>query len=151
MFCCGSSCSKLPDPKGIACALFRLTFGASIALIGLSHYSNVQEFSGFVAMGLGPIAPFGLLWGYILPGLMVIGGILLASGICVSAAAFLLGLAFGSIIVGMLAKPLLGGVPLTDVMPATINAYVYFFAYILAVKCSSCCGSCRPEQPGKKK
>lgn len=147
MFCCGSSC-KLPcDAKGIACLVVRVTFGLSALLIGLAHYGTIQEFSGFVAMGLGPLAPFGLLWGYIYPGLLVIGGALLLAGNSL-ASTWLLGIAFGSVIVGMLLKPLLGGVALIDVMPATINAYIYLFAYVLAVKCS-CCDSCIPE--GKKK
>lgn len=143
MFCCSSSCRLPCDAKGVACLIVRLTFGASALLIGLAHYGTIQEFSGFAASGLGPIAPFGLLWGYILPGLMVIGGALLIAGNCL-VSAWLLGIAFGSIIVGMLLKPLLGGTALTDVMPATINAYIYLFAYVLAVKCS-CCG------PEKKK
>lgn len=139
MFCCGSSC-KLPcDSKGIACCIVRVTFGLSAILIGLAHYGAVQEFSGFVAMGLGPLAPLGMLWGYILPGLMVIGGALLVVGNS-AVSAWLLGIAFGSIIVGMLLKPLLGGTPLAEVMPATINAYIYLFAYLVTVKCS-CCGS----------
>lgn len=147
MFCCGSSCKIPCDSKGVACLIVRVTFGLSALLIGLAHYGTIQEFSGFVAMGLGPLAPLGMLWGYILPGLMVIGGALLLAGSCL-ASAWILGIAFGSIIVGMLLKPLLGGTALGDVMPATINAYIYLFAYVLAVKCASC-GCCGPE--GKKK
>ena len=121
-----------------------MTFGASALLIGLAHYGAIQEFSGFVGMGLGPLAPLGLLWGYILPGLMVIGGALLIVGSCLLST-WLLGIAFGSIIVGMLLKPLLGGVALADVMPATINAYIYLFAYVLAVKCG-CSGTAEKKK-----
>lgn len=145
MSCCGSSCHLPCDPKSIACAIVRLTFGASVALIGLAHYATVQEFSGFVAMGLGPLTPLGLLWGYIFPGLLVLGGILLVTGLCLSGAAWLLGIAFGSVIVGMLLKPLFGGIPLTEVMPATINAYIYLFAYVLAVKSAGCCATSPPR------
>lgn len=145
---CGTSC-KLPcDAKGIACLILRITFGLSALLIGLAHYGAVQEFSTFVASGLGPLAPLGAVWGYVYPGLLVIGGTLFAVGNWLHIAAWMVGLAYGSIIVGMLLKPLLGGVSLADAMPATINAYIYFFAYLVAVKCgcsgATCTGKC-PE------
>ena len=128
--------SSLPsDPKSIAAFIVRITFGLSILFIGLSHSMEVASFSTFTASGLGALAPFGTIWGYLLPGLMIVGGGLFVLGMYENLAVWSAGVAFGSIIVGMLLKPLLGGVPLSEVMPATINAYIYLFAFLMATKC----------------
>ncbi|PIP65619.1 hypothetical protein COU77_02355 [Candidatus Peregrinibacteria bacterium CG10_big_fil_rev_8_21_14_0_10_49_16] len=141
MSCCGPC--KLPsDPKCVAAWVLRITFGLSALFIGLSHYMTIGSFSAFTASGLGPLSPLGTLWAYIYPGLLVIGGALFVLRMYVNVAVWAIGVAFGSVIVGMLLKPLLGGIPLSEVMPATINMYIYFFVFLAASTCW-CCKECK--------
>lgn len=126
---------------------YRLSFGLGLLFVGLSHYMGLEEFVGFVSSGLGPLTPLGALWGYILPGLMVVGGGLFALGIYPEVAVWTAGLALGSIPPGLLLKPLLGDVALSDVMPGVINAFIWMFVYGVVVKCMCC--SMEEQQGGK--
>lgn len=117
----------------------RISFGVSLLLVGLTHYMTMTPFKAMVMEGLGPLEPLGALWALLLPGLMIIGGALMAVGMYMEVAAWASGLALGSIPVGMLLKPVVGGVALPDVMPAAINAFLWLIVFVLVVKCSSCC------------
>ncbi len=128
------------NPKAAMKLLVRISFGLSLLLVGISHYMTLDMFMGMVTDGLGPLTILGTVWGYMLPGLMILGGALFTIGMYTEIAAWAAGLALGSIPVGMLLKPVLGGVPLPDMMPAAINAFVWILVYILVVKFSCCCG-----------
>jgi len=130
--------------KGAAAICVRVSFGLSLLFVGLSHFMTMGAFKGMVVEGLGPLEPLGLLWAFILPALMIVGGALLAIGMYTEVASWAAGVAIGSIPVGMLIKPILGGVPLPNVMPAAINAFVWIIVYVLVIK-MSCCGSCEKK------
>jgi hypothetical protein len=107
-----------------------------------------------VVRDLGSIAFLGAIWAYLLPGLMIVGGVLLILGIFLEIAAGAVGLALGSIPAGMLAKSFLAGASISDLMPAAINAFIWMVIFLLVLKFSSCCtGStcCVGEESGGAK
>lgn len=130
-------CSLPTEPKAVASWLLRLGFGLSLLFVGIDHYQEIQGFAPMVAQGLGPLEPLGLLWGYIFPGLMVVGGALFVIGTNLDIATWTAGIALASIPAGLALKALLGGVALPDVMPGAINAFIWLLVYFFAVKC--CC------------
>lgn len=119
----------------------RLSFGLSLLLVGIAHYMSLEMFSGMVSDGLGALTLVGTIWAYILPALMIVGGALFAVGMYYEVASWTTGLALGSIPVGMLLKPVLSGIPLPDVMPMAINAFIWILVYVMVVKTCTCCGS----------
>jgi hypothetical protein len=133
--CCPKS------PKGIVALCLRVSFGLSLAFVGIAHYLTISSFPGMVSDGLWKIAFLGTLWAYIMPGLMIVGGVLLTVDKRRDIEAWASSLALGSIPAGMLLKSVIGGVSLADTMPAAINAFVWILVYGLVVKMSSCCGS----------
>lgn len=114
----------------------RLSFGLSLLLVGVSHYMTLDMFVSMTADGLGPLAFLGQIWAYVLPALMIVGGALLAIGMFEGLGAWAAGIALGSIPVGVLLKPVLGGVSLGDVMPLAVNAFLWLLVYAIVV------GSC---------
>lgn len=141
--CCPFSCCP-KTPIGIAGFLVRISFGLSLLFVGLAHYMTLAGFKGMVADGLGPLEPLGVLWALIMPALMIFGGALLVIDMYKEFAAWSAGLALASIPAGMLAKPVLSGASLADMMPAALNAMIWLILFLFVVKCSSCCsgGSC---------
>jgi hypothetical protein len=132
-----SCCTK--SPKGAATLTLRIGFGVSLFLVGLAHYMTMTPFKAMVMGGLGPLEPLGALWALVLPALMIVGGALIAVGMYLEVGAWASGVALASIPVGMLLKPVVGGVPLPDVMPAAINAFIWMIVYVLVIKLSCCC------------
>ena len=100
---------------------------------------TMTPFKAMVMGGLGPLEPLGALWALVLPALMIVGGALIAVGMYLEVGAWASGVALASIPVGMLLKPVVGGVPLPDVMPAAINAFIWMIVYVLVIKLSCCC------------
>ncbi|PIR53423.1 hypothetical protein COU76_01240 [Candidatus Peregrinibacteria bacterium CG10_big_fil_rev_8_21_14_0_10_49_10] len=127
------------NPKGIVALLLRISFGLSLLFVGLTHYMTMGAFKGMTMDGLGALEPLGALWAYILPALMIVGGALLTIGMYTEVAVWASGVALGSIPIGMLLKPVVGGVPLPNVMPAVINAFIWIIVLVLVVKTSCCC------------
>jgi len=130
----------------------RIGFGLALAFAGLAHYQD-PTYAESVGRGLGVLEPLGMVWGYILPGLMIIGGLLLAFGIYMHIAAYLSSIALASIPAGLMLKSAISGISLNDTMPPTMNALVWILVLMLAVK-GSCgmgcaCGpngcACGPE------
>jgi hypothetical protein len=120
----------------------RVSFGLSLLFVGIAHYMTMGSFVGMVSGGLGALSMLGTLWAYILPGLMIVGGGLLAINMHREIATWAAGLALASIPAGMLLKPLLGPAALPEVMPMAINAFIWLIIYMLVIKCSSgCCSS----------
>jgi hypothetical protein len=142
---------KLPtSPKCIAKLVLRVSFGGALALVGLTHLMDVSNFAPMVADGLGPLSPLGSLWGYILPLLQIVGGVLIVAKYRPDIATWAAGIALGSIVIGQLLKPVLGGVSLGDpmIMGAVNNTLLWLLVYLMVVKCCLCCGSCEQGSGG---
>ncbi len=135
------------SPKGTAKLLLRVSFGVSLALIGLSHYMTLSVFTGMVSDGLGPLSGLGTLWSYVLPALEIVGGVLLVAGYREDIGAWAAGVALASISIGLLLKPVFGGAALGDVMPGVTDTLLWLLAYFFVVK-SCLCGSCCPPAGG---
>lgn len=155
-------CCSGHSAKGVARMFARIGFGLALAFVGFAHYQD-PTFAGQTALGLGVLSPLGMIWGYILPGLMILGGLLLAFGIYMEIAAYAAGLALASIPAGLMLKSAMTGVPLTDTMPYAINAFVWIIVLLMVVKgrcgmgmcgtgkaagCMCGCGCC--DDKGKK-
>ncbi len=133
MCCCST------DPKYIVRMLLRITLGFSLAFVGFTHYRD-PEFAVQVGAGLGALGPIGYVWGFVLPGLYIFGGLLLAFGIF-PAAAYAAGIALASIPAGLLLKSAMGTLPLESSMPAALNAFIWLL--VLAFSLPRCC--CSPK------
>ena len=132
------SCCSLPkDAKGVSAWVLRSAFGLALVFIGVKHLMTVDSFAGFVAQDLGVLSPLGELWAYIYSILLVVGGVLFVLDIHRDKAAWAAGVALGSIVVGMLLKPLLGGVELGSVMPAVHNTWIWLLVYGYVVCCNN--------------
>lgn len=139
-------CCDIKNPKSVAGLALRVSFGLSLLFLGIAHYMRLQ---GLVSMmdGLGALTVVGQIWAYILPALMIVGGALFAIGMYIEVAAWAGGLALGSIAAGMMLQPVLSGVGIADMMPATINAFIWLIVYVFAVK-SACCCKCGNAEGG---
>ena len=135
---CGTFCHS---PKGIIGMLLRISFCLSLIFVGLAHYMQIDAFKGMVATGLGPVAPLGMLWAYVMPGLLIVGGFLMLIGQYVDIGVWAAGIGVASIPAGMLLKSVVGGVSLAETMPAAINAFIWLLVFVWVVKCGLCCGS----------
>lgn len=136
MSCCSSS------PKRTAAMLTRIGFGLSLAFLGVAHYRDTG-FADMVGSGLGGLQGLGMMWGYLLPGLMIVGGILLAFRILPMLGTWLAGLALLSIPVGVMMKSALTGMDLSVTMPQAVNAFLWILVYLVAARAATaCCGSC---------
>ncbi|HLD63605.1 MAG TPA: hypothetical protein VI913_01785 [Candidatus Peribacteraceae bacterium] len=134
-----------PDcPKCVSKLSLRVGVGLGVALIGLNHLLNIQTFPEMVAAGLGPLAPAGLAWGYILPLLEVVGGVMVALGLQAGKGTWLLGISLVSIILGLLLKGLLAAttlvpadeaVPLESVMGVVQGTFLWLIALGLGTRC----------------
>jgi hypothetical protein len=130
------SCCTLPkDSQGIAKFVFVKTFGFALLFIGLKHLMTVDGFAEFVAADLGPLAPLGSLWAYVYSVLLIVGGALYVLDKYAEYAAWCAGIALGSVVVGMLLKPLLGGAELGAVMPSVHNTWIWMLAYLMTLGC----------------
>ena len=128
------------NPTCVAGLLTRISFGLSLLFMGVIHYMAFAGFQAMVTEGLGPVAPLGMLWAYVMPALMIIGGVLLVIGMYMDIGAWAAGLALGSIPAGMLLKSIVGGVSLGDTMPAAINGFIWLIVFMMVIKAGSCCG-----------
>ncbi len=126
------------SPLGVIAFCTRISFGVSLLLVGLIHYMTLDGFKGMSSDGLGALEPLGNLWAYILPGLMIVGGALVALGMFMEVSAWLVGIALGSIPVGMLLKPVLSAVTLGEMMPMAINAFIWMLVAFLVIKTVEC-------------
>lgn len=122
--------------------LLGFSFSLSLIFVGLTHYMTIDSFRIMVSDGLGPLAPLGTIWAYVFPGLLVIGGLLLLIGKYMDIGVWAVGLALGSIPAGMLLKPLMSGVGLSEMMPPAINAFIWILVFMWVVKCGVC-ASCK--------
>ncbi|MBI3332435.1 hypothetical protein HYZ99_05800 [Candidatus Peregrinibacteria bacterium] len=133
--------------KGVAGFLLRLSFGLALLFHGIALYMDFDAFSAMTQDGLGPLEPLGMIWAYILPGLMIVGGGLFTIGMYRYYATWATGLALSSIPAGMMLKPVLTNAPSGDMMGAAINAFIWIIIFFLVLKhghgCA--CGCCGPD------
>lgn len=145
---CGTS-----SPKGIARLLVRIAFGLSLVFLGISHYQDPQ-FAEAVGRGLGVLEVPGMAWGYILPALYIVGGVLLTLGLFMNVAAWTAGIALVSVPAGLLLKSVFG-INLNDTMPLALNGWLWVIVFMYAVKGARygdcCCAddSCDCDDHGK--
>lgn len=133
---------KLCCQRSTLGSALRIAVGVSVALIGLVHYQTLSGFTTMVSDGLGDLSPLGSIWAYILPALQIIGGLWFAFDKKSSIPTLLLGVAFGSIAIGMLAKVVLGNANLggeAGMMSAAQNALLWLtFATIATMSVGKC-------------
>lgn len=100
-----------------------------------------MTFEGFKGMTVDGLPPYleipATLWAYVLPALMIIGGGMVVVGRYMPIATWIVGIALGSIPVGMLLKPVLTGVSLSDIMPMVIDSFIWMILFVLVVKLTS--------------
>lgn len=118
----------------VAKTVVRIGFGVSLALVGVAHYQDAATFAEAVGRGLGPLEAVGMVWGYLLPGLMIVGGVLMALGVFAQVGTLLAGVALLSIPAGLMLKSVLSGLSLNDTMPPAMNAIVWILLYIAAAR-----------------
>jgi uncharacterized membrane protein YphA (DoxX/SURF4 family) len=121
-------------PTSVAKLVVRIGFGIALALVGVAHYLDAATFAEAVGRGLGALEPIGMVWGYLLPGLMIVGGVLMALGFLPAVGAFIAGVALVSIPAGLMLKSVLSGLSLNDTMPPAMNAIVWILFYVAAVR-----------------
>lgn len=128
-------------PTSVAKLVIRIGFGIALALVGVAHYLDAATFAEAVGRGLGALEPVGMVWGYLLPGLMIVGGVLIALGFMPAVGTFVAGVALLSIPAGLMLKSVLSGLSLNDTMPPAMNAIVWILFYVAAVRGfgSQCC------------
>jgi hypothetical protein len=128
LMCCSSS-----SPRCTAKKIVRVGFGLALAFVGFAHYQD-PTFAESVGRGLNSLESLGMVWGYILPGLFILGGLLLAFGIYAQIAAGVVSVALVSIPAGLMLKSAIGGISLGDTMPPAMNALVWLAVFLLIVK-----------------
>lgn len=129
----------IKNPKQFLACGYRTAFGLSLALVGLSHYLTIGAFTEMVSSDLGALSGLGTLWAYVLPGLQIVGGLLLVAKQQHHIANICIVTALGSTSVGMLLKPVLGDADLTIAMPMAQNALLWLAIYALGTMVC-CCG-----------
>lgn len=143
-------CSPYKSPKKVVKLFGRIGIGLGLAFVGFAHYQD-PTFAEATGRGLGVLESVGMMWGYVLPGLMILGGLLLAFGIFLEVAAYATGLAFSSIIAGVLLKSAIGGISLGDTMPLAVNAIIWLIAlqFVMKKPCHGACATgCGCGMPG---
>ena len=128
------ACSIPKHPKAIVGLVLRITFGFSLLLIGVSHYQGIGDFAEMTASGLGPLSFLGSVWAYILPLLMIVGGALFVLKKKAEVATWCITIALGSIVVGMLLKPVLSNDPssLGPAMSMSQSAFLWLIFFVVA-------------------
>jgi len=134
LMCCSSSNS----PKCTAKKIVRVGFGLALAFVGFAHYQD-PTFAESVGRGLNVLEPIGMAWGYVLPGLMILGGLLLAFGIYPNVAVGVSAVALVSIPAGLMLKSAVGGISLADTMPPTMNALIWILVLMKVAKKKASC------------
>ncbi len=145
--CCPVTGCRIDSPKSVVANIGRAFFGIALALVGTSHFQGLSGFVPMVNEGLGPITFLGTIWGYVLPLLMIVGGLALVWKKTLLIGAWASTLALASIPAGLLLKPVLAGNPeaLGTAMEFSSNALLWLIVLLLTVKfsssgCASACG-----------
>ena len=128
-------CCDVSTPKGIVCTVLKIAFGLSLILMGVANYMTMDGYKAMVSSDLAQLEPLGQLWAYILPGLLIIGGVCMIIKKYPEIGAWATTIALGSIPVGLLLKAVLGGVSTAELMPMINAAFIWIIAYVMVRKC----------------
>lgn len=112
----------------------RLALGVTMVCIGISAYRDFTPFVAIVTDGLGPVAFLGYVWAFLLPALLIFGGVFLVIGRYLQLAAWTGGIALASVPVGMVLKTVMTDLPLPDMLTASYPAFVWLLAFVLALQ-----------------
>lgn len=123
-----------------AATVLRIFFGLGLMCAGIAHYRD-PTFAEMVGAGLGPLTQLGMAWGFLLPGFMIVGGLLFAFSLLHPVGAWLSAIALGSIPAGLMLKSAIGDLSLVETMPAAMNAYVWIIVFLILLKMRRCCCS----------
>lgn len=104
-----------------------------MVLIGISAYRDFAPFVANVTDGLGFVGAFGTVWAYLMPALLIFGGIFLAIGRYGYISVLTAGMALASVPIGLMLKNTITGLPLPDMMAAAYPSMVWIIAFYLAV------------------
>lgn len=129
--------------KSVVATLSRVSLGLGLIFVGISHYQGMGGFTEMVTEGLGVLSFLGMIWAYVMPLLMIVGGVGLIWKKKMIFGAWCSGLALASIPAGLLLKPVITNSPeaLGTAMQFANNAFIWLIMLLLTVKMSSCCGS----------
>ncbi len=141
-------CASSDHNKWLSRQIVRVGFGLALLFTGIAHYRGAADFALSVGNGLGPdwLVGVGTVWGYIMPALMIVGGVTLTLNIFTKVGIWAAGLSLASIPAGLMLKSAVSGISLGDTMPPAMNAYVWIIVFLFAAKaagtpsCGSCCG-----------
>ena len=148
------ACGNGKCPCTVAPYLPRIAFGLVLAGYGVSHYRNL---SGFVGMAKGVFPTVAILGtvasllAYIVPALMIVGGVLFALKqlCCISKTCILASLS-GIIGWAGLAVMVGDGNAAGAMMPMIQNASVLLILYYMVKKASCCKSACAGSCPTQK-
>ncbi|MEQ1849399.1 MAG: hypothetical protein ABL890_02300 [Candidatus Peribacteraceae bacterium] len=107
--------------------------GITMVLIGISAYRDFAPFVANVTDGLGFVSAFATVWAYLLPALLIFGGIFLSIGRYGYISVLTAGTALASVPIGLMLKNTITGLPLPDMMAAAYPSMVWIIAFYLAV------------------
>lgn len=148
------NCSCKVCPTDYAMWVPRIGFGVALAGFGLNHYRFIGDFTGMAASVYPSVPILGTLAGllaYIVPALMIVGGILFAidQQRCISKSCILA--ALGGIIGWAGLGVLVGdGSAGPTLMPMIQGAILWLVGYYIIKKMCCCCGgSCKPNGMSK--
>jgi hypothetical protein len=113
--------------------ILRVPVGITMVLIGISAYRDFAPFVANVTDGLGFLSPFGTVWAFLLPALLIFGGGFLTIGRYGYIAALTGGTALATIPIGLLLKNTITGVSLPDMLAASYPSMVWIVAFYLAL------------------
>jgi hypothetical protein len=136
--CFSSSCG----PKCTARFLVRVGFGLSLIFTGVANERDPVGFAQSVGQDLGYtwLMSLGVMWGYVLPIMFIVGGLCLTFNIFKKFAIWCVGLALVSIPAGLMLKSAASGISLGDTMPPAMNALIWILVFLIAVKGTKSCG-----------
>ncbi len=113
--------------------LLRISVGVTVTLIGVAEYRDFAPFVANVTDGLGALSFLGTVWAYLLPALLVFGGAMLAIGRYSFVTAWILGIAIGSVPLGLILKTIMRGLPLPGMMDAAAPMLLWMIVVYLAL------------------
>ncbi len=122
----------------------RFALGATMVCIGIAAYRDFAPFTALVTDGLGAISFLGTVWAFLLPALLIFGGVFLIVGRYLVLAAWTGGLALASVPFGLVLKTVMTGLPLPDMLTASYPAFVWLLAFVIALKTA-------PDEPEEPK
>mgnify|MGYP000963345839 FL=1 len=111
----------------------RLSVGLSLLIVGMTQYRDFEPFKASALDGIGGLWSLGLVWTFLLPGLLILSGSLLVYGRAMFITAWMGGLALGSVPVGLLLKSLMSGQPLPDTLMAATLYLPWLLLFFFAV------------------